>query len=261
MWVPLVMGPELNVIGTWVFENRRARMLQVIGRLRPGTAVEQAHLEAAAYARQLARTYPATNETISVAVVPESRAHAGAQSLLRAPLRILMAMVLVVLLIACANVANLLLARSTARQRELSIRLAIGAGRGQVVRQLLTETLLLAASGALIGIPLAAWMQGGLAYLAPTSIGLPVGLELTTNGKVLAFAILVCAGATLAAGLWPALHAVCTEPNEALKEGGRSGTPGPRTLRMRDILVVVEVALAFVALTGAGLFVRSSGRP
>lgn len=163
-------------------------------------------------------------------------------------------MCLVVLLIACVNVANLLLARSADRQRELSIRLALGAGRGRLARQLLTEALLLAGLGALAGVPMAMWMGQSLLYLAPRGMGMSAALDVRMNGAVLGFTILTCAAAALVSGLWPALHAVRPDVNESLKEGGRGGTAAARSHRMRGLFVVSEVALALV---GAGLFAAS----
>jgi predicted permease len=189
-------------------------------------------------------------------LLPVWKARSGAQDLLRAPLQILMAVCVVVLLIVCANVANLLLARSVARQRELGIRLALGAGRGRLARQLLTEVLLLAGLGALVGVPLAVWMSRALAWLLPPT-SFPVALDFPFNGDVLAFTVLVCLASALLAGMAPVLHAIRPDVNEILKEGGRGGTSGSRSHRMRGLLVVSEVALALVALVGAGLFLRS----
>jgi predicted permease len=154
-------------------------------------------------------------------------------------------------------VANLLLARSAARQRELGIRMALGAGRGRLARQLLTEALLLAGLGALVAAPLTAWARQALSYLAPSSIGLPVHVEMTTHNEVLGFAILICVIAALFSGTSPAWHAVRNNLNEHLKEGGRSATSGAHSQRLRGLFVASQVALALVALVGAGLFIRS----
>ncbi|MCX6638186.1 MAG: ABC transporter permease [Acidobacteria bacterium] len=184
MWAPLMMGPQLNVIDEGLLFNRRARGINAIARLKPGAAIEQARAEVATVANQLASAHPDTNNGFSATLLPVWKSHSGAQGLLLAPLQILMAMCLVVLLIACVNVANLLLARSTDRQRELSIRLALGAGRGRLARQLLTEALLLAGLGALAGVPMAMWMGQSLLYLAPRGMGMTIGLDIRMNGEV-----------------------------------------------------------------------------
>ena len=257
MWVPIMMAPQLGLMGADEFDARKDRGLQAIARLQQGVSVERARAEVAALARQLERENPRTNEGVGATVFLQPYGHTGAQDLLRAPLMLLLAMCLVVLLIACPNVANLLLARSAARQKELGIRMALGAGRGRLVRQLLTEALLLAGLGALVGASLAAWAKQGLSYLAPISIGLPVHVGLETHNETLLFAILISVAAALLSGMSPALHALRTNLNEHLKEGGRSATSGAHSQRLRGLFVASQVALALVALVGAGLFIRS----
>ncbi len=258
MWVPLMMGPQLNRVSERLLDQRPTRMFNAISRLKAGVSIEQARAEVGAVAHELAARYPGTNEGFGATLYLESEAHGTERSLLLGPLRILMAMSLVVLLIACVNVANLLLARSVGRQSELSVRLALGASRGRIVRQLLTETLLLAGLGTLAGVPLAMWMAESISYLAPVSIGIPIRIEpLPLNGEVLSFTILICIMAALVSGISPALHAIRSDVNENLKEEGRSSTSGSRSHRMRSIFVVSEVALALVALIGAGLFVKN----
>ena len=256
MWIPLTMGPQLNVLGEQLLENRRARGINAFARLKPGVSIQRARAEVAALAGQLAAAHPDSNEGFSATLLPESEAH-GVQSMLLAPLRLLMAACLLVLLIACVNVANLLLARATVRQKELSIRLAMGAGRGRLVRQLLAETLLLAGVATAVAIPIAAWMSEWVGYLAPSGIGIPAGFEVRMNLDVLAFTILLCAAAALVSGISPALHAVRPNVSESLKEDGRGASSGSASRRMRGLLVISEVALALVALVGAGLFAAS----
>jgi predicted permease len=257
MWAPAMMGPQLGLLSAGELDNRKSRSFQGIGRLRPGVSVERARAEVAALSRQMERENPRTNEGISATVFLEPQGHIGAQDVLRAPLMLLLAMCFVVLLIACANVANLLLARSAARQRELGIRMALGAGRGRLARQLLTEALLLAGLGAAVGAPLAAWAMQGLSYLAPISFGLPVHIEMQTHNETLFFAILISVIAALVSGISPALQAIRTNLNDHLKEGGRSATSGAHSHQLRGIFVASQVALALVALVGAGLFIRS----
>ncbi len=167
-----------------------------------------------------------------------------------------MVVALVVLLIVCANVANLLLARSVARQREFGVRLALGAGRMRIARQLLTETFVLAAGATLIGFPILLWMLGSLPALVP-STGLPILTNTNLNGRVFAFSALICVVVAIIAGAVPAFVSLRSSVNESLKDGGRSGTPSASSKRTRSVLIVMEVALASVALIGSGLFLRS----
>jgi len=256
LWVPLMMGVQLGSCQNFVYTERGARGLQGIARLTPGVKVEQARGEITALATELARTYPDTNYKIGATMVPEPEGTGGAQAFLRGPLHILMATSVMVLLIACVNVSNLMLARAAARQKELSIRLALGAGAGRLARQLLTESLTLAAIATAVSAPLSLWLMDSLNYVMP-DIGLPVDLAVRMNWQVAGFTVLACATAALAAGLAPALHAVRTNVNETLKESGRSTTAGSHALRVRDFFVIAEVGLAMVALVGAGLFTRS----
>jgi predicted permease len=255
MWVPLMMTPQLNGARNAEFDNG-SRDYWAVTRLKPGVAVGQADGELKALVRRLTEMNPRTDEGLTAAVLPVWKAHTGAQGLLRAPLVILMAVCFFVLLIVCANVANLLLARSIARQREFSIRSAIGATRGRLARQMFAEASLLAAFGALAGVLCAAWMAKSLVWLLPPT-SLPVALDLKLNADILGFTILVCAVAVLASCMAPVLHSIRIDVNENLKAGGRSGMSSTHSHRMRSTLVVSEVALALVALVGAALFVRS----
>ncbi len=256
MWVPLGMGPELNIVRESMLSNRKSRPFNAVARLKPGVPIEKARGELATLARQLAVAYPDTNKDFGATLLSEWEAHNNLQSWLKAPLVILLAMCFLVLLIACVNVANLLLARSITRQKEISVRLALGAARGRLLRQLLTEATLLPALGVVAAIPLTAWVQTSIAQLTPR-MGLPLHLDTQMSGKVMAFAIVITVVAGFFAGLSPALHAMRTDVNESLREVGRSGTPSRQSLRIRSLFVVSEVALAFVALVGAGLFVTS----
>jgi predicted permease len=258
MWAPLTMGPQLNRFSERVLQDRPPRMFNAIARVNPGASIQQARAEAESVARELAARYPQTNEGFGITLLSENEAHGTVRNRLGGPLWILMAMCVVVLLIACVNVANLLLARSVSRQHELSIRLALGASRARIVGQLLTEALLLAGLGTVVSVPLAMWMEESIAYLAPVSIGIPIQIEPPSlNVEILVFTTLICIVAALASGISPALEAIRPDVNDGLKEGGRSGASGAHSHRMRGLFVVSEVALAFVALIGAGLFVKN----
>jgi predicted permease len=256
IWIPMSMAPLLNGQGTWLLEDRTERQMWVTGRLKPGVTFEQANSEVDACARRLAEESPQTSKGFHASLVPVWKAHLGMQSLLLAPLRILMAVCFVLFLIVGANVANLQLARATARRRELSVRMALGASPWRVARQLLTESLVLAALGALAGIPMAAWLGRSLLWMLPP-IGLPVEVDFGLNADMLGFTVLLCCAGALLTGLAPAVHAVRSSLMETLKEGGRSGTSVAGQNRTRGLLVISEVALALVALVGTALFARS----
>jgi len=256
IWIPVSMAPLLNGQGDWLLEDRGVRQMWVTARLKPGVAIEQANAEVEACSRHLAVESPKTSEGFHASLMPVWKAHLGMQSVLLEPLRILMAVCFLLFLIVGANVANLQLARATARRRELSVRVALGAGRWRLVRQLLTESLLLSAMGALAGVALAAWLGRSLLWMLPP-VEFPVKLDFSLNVDVLGFTVLLCCACSLLTGLAPAVHSVRSSLVDALKEGGRSGTPGAGQNRTRGLLVVSEVALALVALVGTALFVRS----
>ncbi|MEJ7576824.1 MAG: ABC transporter permease [Pyrinomonadaceae bacterium] len=247
-WVPLAPPPAM-------MEQRQAYWLNIIGRLRPGVTFEGARAEMETIAKRLEAQYPEVNENFGVNLVTLQDQTVGQ---VRPALLILLGAVLFVLLIACANVANLLLSRASAREREFAIRTAMGAGRGRIVRQLLIESLLLAALSAVLGVLLAVWGLDALKYVLPGDM--PRLDQIGVDGRVLAFTLGVSCLTAFLFGLAPAIHASNPNLNETLKEGGRSGSHGVRSRQVRRLLVVSEVALAIMLLVGAGLLIKSFNR-
>jgi predicted permease len=256
IWAPLAMYGEITHTGTWMLEDRPTRNFTMLARLKPAVTTEQAGYEAAALAGFMARVNGRSDEGVGVNVLPLWRWHFGPQETLLKPIEILMAASSVLFLIVCANVANLLLARATGRQREFSTRLALGASPRRLARQLLIESLLLALVGSLLGLMMADWMTGALRWLLP-SIAAPTMIQTPLVGQVLVFTVLIAVVAALVAGVAPALQAARANVNDVLKGGGRSDASGAKSHRLRGLLVVAEVALAVVAMIGAGIFLRS----
>jgi predicted permease len=256
MWLPLTMYGQLTHTGTWMLRDRNTRNYMMFGRLAAGASIAQANSEVQALANRMAIADADSNQGVGATVLPLWESHFGTQSILLTPIAILMGASGVVLLIVCANVANLLLARATGRRREFSMRLALGAGPGRLARQLLAETLLLAAAGSVCGLLLASSLGGALRWLLP-NVARPVMLQPPLDGQVFAFTIGLTFFVAILAGLAPALHAARANVNDMLKEGGRSGVSDSHSHRLRGLLVVSEVALALVAIVGAGLFLKS----
>jgi predicted permease len=256
MWMPLTMYGQLTHTGTWMLRDRNTRNFMMFARLAPGASMEQARSEVQALANRMAVADADSNQGIGATVLPVWQAHFGTQSILLTPITILMGASGVVLLIVCANLANLLLARATGRLKEFSVRLAMGARPTRLTQQLLTETLLMAVAGSVCGLMLANFLGGALRWLLP-GVARPAMLQPPLDGQVLAFTTALAFGVAILAGLAPALHASRANVNEMLKEGGRAGSSGAHSHRLRGLLVTSEVALAVVALVGAGLFLRS----
>jgi putative ABC transport system permease protein len=232
------------------------RFLSVVARLRPGASLEQATSELKTIEARIEQDDPQYNKGFTVETLPLREQFVGN---VRSALLILLGAVSFVLLIACANVANLMLSRAAARQKEIALRAALGASRLRVVRQLLTESLLLAMTGSLVGLGLAWWGIKALVAISPRDlVNLQgVGINLTVLGWTLA----VCVATGIIFGIAPALDASRLNLNDALKEGGRGDVAqGARRSRLRGVLVVAEVALALVLLVSAGLLVKSFAR-
>ncbi len=248
-WLPLSHLNQMDLT------SRRHHSVQAIGRLKPGATIEQARKELETIAERLRQLYPATHKNIGVELTPMRHHLAGN---LRPIVLLVFVAVALILLIACANVSNLLLAQMAGRQREMAIRAAIGAGRGRLVRQLLVESLLLALLGGVAGLALAAWsipvLRSGLLGIVTGKIP---GLEtIGVDWRTLAFTFGVSLLTSVLFGALPALQISRIDLNQTLKEGGK-GSAGAGRRNLSRTLVMIEVRLAVIVLVGAGLLVRS----
>ncbi|HTQ78993.1 MAG TPA: ABC transporter permease [Thermoanaerobaculia bacterium] len=253
LWTPLVFRPE-----QFADNARTNEFLSLTARLQPRLSLHQAQVEMTAYAGQLKRQFPDFYPPDWDLLV--TSLHEKASGNVRLMLLVLLGAVGFVLLIACANVANLLLARASGRSREIAVRTALGATRWQLVRQLLTESLLLATAGGVLGLALGAWAMRAVASLNLAGLsGLPLA-ELRLNGTVLLFTGAVALATGLLFGLAPALTTARGDTQKTLKEGGRSASAGRSRQALRRSLVVVEIALALSLLVGAGLLLKSLQR-
>ena len=247
IWLPLI--PETDEEDP---ANRGAHYLRAVGRLAPGATVERAATELAQIAKGLERQYPQSNTHFSATAIP---LHESIVGRVRPALLVMLGGVGFVLLIACANVANLLLVRASTRETEIAVRTALGAGRRVLVRQLVTESMLLSLCGAVIGTSLAAWAVDAVKAFGPA--GVPRLAEVSIDARVLGFSIVLAIVTGLLFGLVPAFHAAKTNVGQMLKESTRGSSGRRGTRRTRGILVVAEMALAVILLIGAGLLARS----
>ncbi len=243
MWMPLLPTPEL--------EKRDNRPLQVFGMLKPGISIARANVEMNAIAGRLAAQYPTTDKDLSVVVETFHQRYNGGG--IRIIFLLMLAAVGFVLLIACADVANMMLSRALGRQREMSIRTALGASRWRVVRQLLIESVLLSTLGGILGLGLA--LLGVHWFDLATRIVRPYWIQFTMDYSVFGYFAALCIASGLLFGIAPALRSSCVEPNEVMNEGRSVGKH--RGSRFSAVLVVLQFALTLVLLTGAGIFVHS----
>jgi putative ABC transport system permease protein len=251
LWVPLVFPPDR-------MNNRGGRSLRVFGRLKDGVTLERAAAEMSTIARRIELAYPQTNADRGARVMPLSEVVVGP---VRQGLMVLLGAVSFLLLIACANVANLMLGRASGRQKEIALRLALGAGRWRLVRQLLVESVVLSAVGGALGLVLAWWGVHalGLSIAEASRFTLPRYQEIGIGAAVLLFTFGVSSATGILFGLVPALQFSRPDLHATLKEGGRGNTRLSRT-PLRSFLVVAEVAVSLMLLAGAGLMLRSFAR-
>ena len=248
VWIPLVQDPVFSAR----MPQRGSHLLPVIGRLKPGVSVAQAQAEMDAISGRLAAEFPAENSGWTVRLVPLQKEIVGD---VKTGLLVLLGSVGLVLLIACANIANLLLTRATSRSKEIAVRTALGAGRTRIIRQLLSETAVLGLLGGAVGVALAYWGVKALSSLLPSS--LPQMNPIRVDYFVLGFALLLSGIASCAFGLVPALFAANSNLQSSLREGGGRTGESRNRRRARSFLAAGEISLALVLLVAAGLLLRS----
>ena len=248
LWVPLAQNQ-------FAASARQVRLLSVVGRLNDGVQASEANAELTNIARRLESEYPDSNSGVSARLVP---LHAQVTGKVRPALLLLFGAVALVLLIACANIVNLMLVRSAARHRELAVRAALGAGRWRLIRQLLTESITLSVLGGAAGILLGSWGVNALLTLNPVPI--PSYNKISVDMTVLAFTLVASVVTGIVFGLAPVWQTLRVDLNSALKEGGRGAIAEAGQRRLSSLLVIAEMAMAMVLLIGAGLLLRSFAR-
>jgi len=255
-WVPASMQPQFSA-GVYRLEDRGARWIEGFVRLKPGVTIEQAQAEMSAVAQRLESQYPETNRGRGVRLYPLWQTPFNNAGALLPTLEIALAVVLAVLLIACANVGNLLLVRAIARQQEMTVRLSVGAGRARLVRQLLTEGLVLSSIAAVGGLVVAIWLRDALALLTPPRGGVLLQLPGQLDVRVIAASAAVCVASTLVFGLVPALLTSNVDLAGALRSESGAVVGSRGRAWVRSTLVLVQMSLSFVLLVGAGLLLQS----
>ena len=253
-----VLTPDVN---RWLYHNRKARPLQVFGRLKPGVSTGDAQAAMDVLMTSLEAEHPDTDQGVGVVVLPEPLARPMPMRAVREAIPLVrmlgLAVAVLVLLLACMNVANLLLVRATARQRELAVRAALGANRGRLIRQMVTEGLLLSSLGGLAGYVMGQWVSG--AYLARLDLGadLPLRFDTSFDLQVFLFSFGAAILTGVLIGLWPAWRASRADARAALHDGGRAHSDGVDRQRLRSLLVIGQIAGALALLVVAGLFIRT----
>jgi predicted permease len=257
-YLPMGMHGVVDQEARGMLERRGSHGLHALGRLKPGVSIRQAEAGLQVIAKRLDDKYPDTNSKTTMHLFPElvARPDESGASDLPVTAAVFLALVGLVLLLACVNVANILLVRATTRQRELAIRAALGAGKRRLLRQFLTETLLLAALGGVVGVGLGAGAARMLSRI-PLGLDIPLRFEFTLDWRVLLYAAATTLLAALIAGVLPALRAARADVNTTLREGGRGSSGGRHHHRTRNLLVGLQVALSVMLLVAAGLFTVS----
>lgn len=256
IWIPLMMQASVRPGPANTFNNRNVRNLNVMARLKHGVTLRQAQAGMNVVASRLAQNYPESNREFQIALYTAGNGRPAFRAMLKPITQILLGVVGLILLITCANVANLLLAHAARRRKEVAIRLTLGATRTRLIRQLLTESIVLGVAGGLAGLILNFWLVNLLTALKP-AVPLPVNVEFRTDWRVLTFTLLLSVLAGIIFGLVPALQASKHDLVPALKDHSQPLGDRRRMFSLRNALVIGQVALSIVVLIGAGLFLRS----